>query len=213
MARSPGAPGPDTDSRTVNTMSRRLLPVVALLVVAATTLFALTPDPTPSAPKSTDSFSTTLPTAVPSTEPAVAPFEPAPERAGQLTELTRCVNRALMASPTITPPADAVELAAPSFPSDAGFGPLVSRVAIPASGFLIVLRSFDPLPSLAGAIDPYAAPLVIDTELTVTSSMDTLSVGISTPYRGSIPHDWLTSYVETLGSCLHPVTQISPGTP
>jgi len=123
------------------------------------------------------------------------------DRLASLSELERCARTAVQLSPAIPEPTDAATLVAPNFPATLGFGPLSVHIPLPGSAFVHVLRSDSPLPPV-GAVDVYAAPLVVDAELTYTLGTDHLAVGISSPYRGTLPSQWLTQYREELTTCL-----------
>jgi hypothetical protein len=123
------------------------------------------------------------------------------DRIASLAELERCARKAVQLSPAIPEPTDGATLVAPNFPAALGFGPLSVHIPLPGSAFVHVLRSTSPLP-VAGAVDIYAAPMVVDTELTYKLGTDHLAVGISSPYRGILPSQWLTTYSGELTTCL-----------
>lgn len=122
-------------------------------------------------------------------------------RESLLSELNSCVEQSLRKSTVITPPDNMTELAKPGFPDDLGFGPAVVHKEIPGSGYLHVLYSTTPLPKV-GALDPYAAPLIVDTQTQNVLDEVTIVVGVSTPIRGFIPANWLNEHITYLSKCL-----------
>lgn len=180
-------------------------------VTAATLVAVITV--TVSGNPSTVPAPTSVPTRVEQPAPVVpetaAPVPLSFERAAATALLDSCARRATAAAPPITPPMGATALATANFPSDIGFGPLALHLPLPGSAYVHVLRSSSPLPP-TGAVDPYAAPLVVDAELTRLLGAETLAVGISAPFRAAFPAGWLASFTDLLVECL--TTAASPGT-
>jgi hypothetical protein len=136
--------------------------------------------------------------AAPQTDtPVKLPFE----RISATTLLDSCARRAVAAAPPVTPPAGAATLATANFPPDVGFGPLSVHLPLPGSAYVHVLRSTTPLPA-TGAVDPYAAPLVVDVELSRPLGAETVAVGISAPFRAAFPPGWLPRFADLLLGCL-----------
>jgi hypothetical protein len=142
----------------------------------------------------------------PDTDPAPISFE----RAAARTALESCARRSVDAAPMITPPEGAVALAAANFPADLGFGPIVVHLPLPGSAYLHVLRSDTPLP-VTGAVDLFAAPLVVDAELTRALGAESIAVGISAPFRAAFPAGWLPRFTELLTGCL--TSSVPPASP
>lgn len=177
---------------------RGFLAGIALACIVAA-FWSVMNGPAPTAPAQAPATTVTQPA-----EPPVSGIDPAPisfERATARTALENCARRSIAAASPITPPEGAVALAAANFPADLGFGPIVVHLPLPGSAYLHVLRSDTALP-VTGAVDPFAAPLVVDAELTRALGAESIAVGISAPFRSAFPAGWLPRFTELLTGCL-----------
>ncbi|MFM7087924.1 MAG: hypothetical protein ACKOW9_00090 [Candidatus Paceibacterota bacterium] len=122
-------------------------------------------------------------------------------RKEKISTLEKCLKRSVDLSSKIIPPDGMTLLATPNFPGDIGFGPIVVHQEIPGSAYLHLLYSATPLPSV-GAVDPFAAPLIVDSQIQKKYDKETLALGVSTPVRGSIPANWLNENLLIIAECL-----------